>query len=278
MVLALWFLAGAALGAVIWRLLEPAFAQALFQRTNYRGRTVPAGAGVVLVLAAAAATAVAGAVVASGHELAGGDGRGSTLAVVAGFGLLGLLDDLAGDGGDKGYRGHLRALVHGRLTTGALKLFGGVAVAVAVTGWLGEPDLFRLLVDGAVVALAANLANLFDRAPGRIAKVGLLAFLVLAVSSRGDEALSAAAVVAGASFGLLVGDLRERLMLGDAGANPLGAALGLGVVLTAPATTRLVVAVVLVALNLLSEKVSFSRIIDATPPLRFLDRLGRTQH
>ncbi len=37
----------------------------------------------------------------------------------------------------------------------------------------------------------------------------------------------------------------------------------------------MVVLVVLVALNVLSEVVSFSRIIEATPPLRWFDRVGR---
>jgi hypothetical protein len=64
-------------------------------------------------------------------------------------------------------------------------------------------------------------------------------------------------------------------MLGDAGANPLGAALGVGVVVSCNPTTRLVVLAGVAALNLLSEVVSFSRLIDRTPPLRFLDRLGR---
>jgi UDP-N-acetylmuramyl pentapeptide phosphotransferase/UDP-N-acetylglucosamine-1-phosphate transferase len=82
-------------------------------------------------------------------------------------------------------------------------------------------------------------------------------------------------VLAGAVAALLLDDLRERLMLGDAGANPLGAALGLGVVLTTSATTRNVVLAVAVLLNVLGELVSFSRVIEAVPPLRAVDKLGR---
>jgi UDP-N-acetylmuramyl pentapeptide phosphotransferase/UDP-N-acetylglucosamine-1-phosphate transferase len=82
-------------------------------------------------------------------------------------------------------------------------------------------------------------------------------------------------VVVGATAGLLVPDLRERLMLGDAGANVLGATLGLGVVLTTGTTVQLAVVAVLLALNLVSERVSFSRVIDQVGPLHALDRLGR---
>jgi hypothetical protein len=52
------------------------------------------------------------------------------------------------------------------------------------------------------------------------------------------------------------------------------AALGLGVVLACTARTRTIALVVVVALNLLSEAVSFSRLIDVIPPLRALDRWG----
>lgn len=64
-------------------------------------------------------------------------------------------------------------------------------------------------------------------------------------------------------------------MLGDAGANVVGAALGLGVVLACSPGARNAVLLVVAALNLVSERVSFSRVIAATPPLRAADRWGR---
>ncbi len=85
----------------------------------------------------------------------------------------------------------------------------------------------------------------------------------------------AAAPVMGASLGLLPDDLRERLMLGDTGANVIGAVLGLAVVLGSRESIRLTVMLVLLALNVAAELVSFSRVIDAVPPLRWFDRLGQ---
>ncbi len=64
-------------------------------------------------------------------------------------------------------------------------------------------------------------------------------------------------------------------MLGDAGANVVGAALGIGVVLTSAPSIRNLVLAALILLNGASEKVSYSRLIDSTPLLRKLDRLGR---
>ncbi len=57
--------------------------------------------------------------------------------------------------------------------------------------------------------------------------------------------------------------------------NVLGACLGLGVVLTCSFTIVLTVLAVVAALNLVGELSSFTRIIDAVPFLRALDRAGR---
>lgn len=65
-------------------------------------------------------------------------------------------------------------------------------------------------------------------------------------------------------------------MLGDAGANGLGAVLGLALATGHPSRrVRLTALATGSALTLLSEVVSYSRVIDAVPPLRALDRLGR---
>ena len=79
----------------------------------------------------------------------------------------------------------------------------------------------------------------------------------------------------GAAFGLLPDDLGERLMLGDAGANVVGAVLGLGVVLGRGEVSRITALVLLLAANIAAELVSFSSIIDRVRPLRWLDRLGQ---
>jgi hypothetical protein len=277
MIVAAAFVAGVLVAAGLWILMAPAFGGEVFARENYRGHILPTAVGVIAALAVLAVDAVVTLVVAAGAEPDADAVRGLRLVTVAslGFALLGLLDDLGGAGESGGFRGHLGALAHGRLTTGAAKLFGGAAVAVVVVS-AREPDsLGRLLADGALVALAANLGNLFDRAPGRTTKVTLVAFAVLVAAAGAEPVLAGVALAVGAGAGLLTADLSERLMLGDAGANVLGAALGLGVVLACSPGVRTAVLVVVALLNLASERVSFSRVINAVPPLRTADRWGR---
>src|SRR4051794_22836005 len=281
-------IAGFIAGRLAWVLLRPTLAQPLFARTNLRGISVPTACGIVLPLAVAVVEGGCTLFGAAGFGRAAG-GTAVRLAVVIvafGMGLVGLLDDLAGDAttarGDRGFRGHLRALRTGRMTTGAAKVVVGAAIAliavVTVRPHAYQHSLGRLLLDAALVALTANLINLLDRAPGRAGKAGLAGFVVLVVTAALGSTLStlsAVAVVAGAAAALLPDDLKERAMLGDTGANVLGGVIGLGIVAAGTPFTRTAALVVVAALNLVSELVSFSRVIEAVPPLRRLDEAGR---
>ena len=203
--------------------------------------------------------------------------RPLVLFACLGFGLLGLIDDLLGTEGDRGFRGHLQALSQGRVTTGVIKIFGGAAVALVLAANVSFVSGRRLLADAVLIALAANLANLLDRAPGRAIKVGLLAWLPIAFVAGGDAVGVAIAPVVGAFCGLLGDDLHEHLMLGDTGANVLGAVLGLAVVLDVGRGPRNVVLIALVLLTLVAEAVSFSAVIERVPLLRRFDMVGRAR-
>ncbi|WP_436796120.1 hypothetical protein [Actinospongicola halichondriae] len=268
-------LLGVAGGSAGWWLMRDTFAKPIFARENVRGIDVPVAVGILfpVVLVAAASVLLLGEA-ADATEVASVP-LVTAVLVATGFGMLGLLDDLAGDGGSRGFGGHLRALVRGHLTTGAVKLFGGGALAVVAAAIATDEAPGRLLADAALIALAANLANLFDRAPGRVGKISLVCAVGLGLTAGVDERLAGPVVILGALVALLWPDLRERLMLGDAGANVLGATLGFSVVLTTAASTRTTVLVVVILLNLASERISFSSVIDRTPPLRAVDRLGR---
>jgi hypothetical protein len=188
----------------------------------------------------------------------------------------------------------LGELAHGRLTTGGLKVLGiGTAGLVAgalalrsqprgpatglgpgAGGGAGTGLLLRTVdtvAAGAIVAGSANLLNLFDLRPGRALKVVLLNAPAAASPSSG--ALVGAAT--GAALGLLSDDLAGHSMLGDTGANAVGALLGTAAVARSGRKGRLAVLAGIAALTLASERVSFTRVIEATPGLREFDQLGR---
>lgn len=269
-------LLGVGAGAVALRLLRPTLDSPVLSRTNHRGATIATGAGIVVVLALLVVEGTLGVVEAAGFDPVGNAG-GRRLVILAsvGFGLLGLIDDLLGAGESGGFSGHLGALAKGRLTSGGVKLFGGAALSLVVMAAIQPGSVGRILADGALVALAANFGNLVDRAPGRCLKVTVLAFVVLVALVAADPALTGVAIVVGAAIALLPSDLGEDTMLGDAGANVVGAVLGIGVVLTCTPATRNGVLIAVAVLNLVSERVSYSRVIDSVAPLRVLDRIGR---
>lgn len=249
----------------------------LLQRENYRGRLVPTGGGVLLGIGLIIIEG--GRVVLASFDVGNVEGltqaRGLVLVAVLGFALLGFIDDVALTQSAHGFRGHGRALLRGNLTTGGLKLAAGGLLSLVLASSVAAGDLDRLLLDGLLIALAANLANLFDRAPGRTIKVAVLAYVPLAAANGTNVIGVALAPLMGSVLGLFPDDLRERIMLGDAGANALGAALGVGAVLTLSAGDRNLAVIVLAVLNLAAEIFSFSRVIERVAPLRAFDRWGR---
>lgn len=246
------------------------------RRVNYRGVAVYTAAGIVIAMAVLIVEAGRSALgaVGLGDEPGLNLARQPVLFAALGFAFLGFLDDVLG-GEDRGFKGHLKALAHGRLTSGMVKLLGGAAIALVLASVPGFVTWPRLLSDAVLIALAANLANLLDRAPGRTIKYALLAYAPLAVAAGTGSVGVAVAPIMGAAVGVLPEDLREHLMLGDTGANILGGVLGLMVVLVCGRGVRNGVLVALILLNLASEFVSFSRVIRAVPPLRWFDSLGR---
>jgi UDP-N-acetylmuramyl pentapeptide phosphotransferase/UDP-N-acetylglucosamine-1-phosphate transferase len=275
MIVVVSFVAGAIASAALWRAMAPQFrASDVLRRRNYRGHELPVASGVVIVLAVVLVTAAVSVLARFGGVSSWE--RERVIALLAfvggtlGFGFIGLLDDLVGATSTKGFRGHLGALARGRVTTGLVKLVWGVLLGVLVapgSGWDGVRA-------GVLIAAAANVGNLFDRAPGRTVKVSLMGGAVVLALGVSTVEVSSVMLVLGAGAGLLVVDLREQAMLGDTGSNVLGAAVGMGLVLACGPTGEWVALGVLVALNLASERVSFTRVIDATPPLRWFDRLG----
>lgn len=247
-------------GGDLFRL--PEHVRDMWTRTNFRGEPVTLVEG-----PAVAVGACAGVLAAPGL---GGRERAAAVAATAGAAAFGCYDDLSGGGEARGFRGHLGALARGRVTTGAVKIAGIGATGLAAAALLGRRPV-DLLLDGALIAGTANLVNLLDLRPGRAGK----AVLAAGAPHLAGPAAPAAGALCGATAALLPDDLGERAMLGDAGANALGALLGTVAAAGLPRKGRVALLAGTAALTAASEVVSFTRVIDATPPLRRLDRLGR---
>jgi UDP-N-acetylmuramyl pentapeptide phosphotransferase/UDP-N-acetylglucosamine-1-phosphate transferase len=240
-------------------------ADSRWTRSNHAGATVTLAEGPVAVGAV-----LAGVVV---QQLIGGSGRRAAAVALGatGSGLVGAFDDLYGASQVKGFRGHLRALRAGTVTSGLIKIIGvgasAAGAAMIIRHPVGAAGLADLVIDSALIAGTANLVNLLDLRPGRAVKV----IMVLGLPLVGHGAGAAV----GAAAGSLPSDLAARSMLGDCGANALGAAVATVAadVLRRPA--RVLALLGIAGLNLASERVSFTAVIEKTPWLRRLDQLGR---
>jgi UDP-GlcNAc:undecaprenyl-phosphate/decaprenyl-phosphate GlcNAc-1-phosphate transferase len=276
----------------------------MWSRINHRSERVTLLEGPAVALGAIAGTLVQAALAQEGalaqdgaRARSGTPGwrAGSAIAVAgAGAAAFGAYDDLAGTADRRGFRGHLGALRHGEVTTGAAKL-GGIGATGIASAVLAGGSPADLVINAGLVAGGANLLNLFDLRPGRAIKVATASAALIcaagsaatarprtaasrpapgrAARSSADATLAALPPLA-AALALLPEDLGERAMLGDAGANALGAMLGAAAA-RLPRLTRVVMLAGIAGLTAASEKVSFTKVIEQTPALHRLDMLGR---
>jgi UDP-N-acetylmuramyl pentapeptide phosphotransferase/UDP-N-acetylglucosamine-1-phosphate transferase len=242
------------------------------QRTNFRGRNVSLAGGPALAISASVTSA-------AGSR----DARTAAAALVAGLasGAVGCYDDVVGarpEHAAKGFQGHLGALREGRVTSGLVKVVGvgaaGFVASALITRRSGRNPLKTLAevaVGTGVIAGSANLFNLLDLRPGRALKAAILVGTPMAIGRKGGMV----AGPLGAAAGSLPQDLLEETMLGDCGANALGALLGTAYTARSGLLKRMLALAVIGGLTAASEKVSFTKVIARTPVLRELDELGR---
>jgi UDP-N-acetylmuramyl pentapeptide phosphotransferase/UDP-N-acetylglucosamine-1-phosphate transferase len=257
----------AARTALAWIRRDPQAAK--LERTNFQGRTVTLAGGPALA---------AGATIGAAFGAPSPAVTGAVLIAGAASGAVGFYDDVVGNRPDqkaKGFAGHLGALREGRVTSGLVKIAGVGAAALAASALLARERPGRgpvdVLLGAGVIAGTANLMNLLDLRPGRALKAGALIGTPLTVGRGGGVA----AGTLGAGSALLPADLGEEIMLGDAGANALGALLGVALAARTGTAGRAVALAALAGLTAASEKVSFTQVIRDTPWLRDLDELGR---
>ncbi|MHB8240965.1 MAG: hypothetical protein ACYDHN_03145 [Solirubrobacteraceae bacterium] len=262
-------------------LIAPALLRALGDgghvRANYRDRPLPFPFG-VLTLAAALLALIPLMLL---QRLAPTDVFHPETLPIAAYALgvlaLGLIDDTLAPAAahtQRGWRGHGAALLRGELSTGVLKAIGSLGLALLAMSYMGLSNGRWLLAVG-VLVLATNVFNLLDLRPGRSTKAFVLLGVGLTAGASDLRPLWALGLFAAPALVAGVYDLRERAMLGDTGANLLGALAGLWLVLTLSGTGQLVALGLLAAITIYGELRSISGFIERTPGLRELDSWGR---
>ncbi len=189
-----------------------------------------------------------------------------------GVAFLGLVDDTLG-GEPRGWRGHGRAVLQMRLSTGALKAVGSLGLALYAMSFV-EPSTARWLLASAVLVLSTNVFNLLDLRPGRATKVFVLLGAGLTIGAASVRPLWTLGLFVGPALVAGLYDLRERAMLGDTGANLLGALAGLWLVLTLSESGQAVALVLLLAITVYGELRSITTLVERLPLLRGLDSWG----
>ena len=285
-----------ALSAVAAGAVAPGLRQGLVDGghtvTNYRGAPLACPLGIVLVVGVALALGGLEAL----YVLRVHDAPFFTVGpvFVLGVAALGLFDD-AYSGASRGWRGHGAAVRRGEFPTGLVKAVGTLGLATYVasglagsdggtsyvlrgygdqTPYLG-PDVLPYLLTVLVLVLATNLFNIVDLRPGRAVK-GLALVTIGCVIAQGSEIVDGFGTYLGAVAVVAVYDLRERGILGDTGANLLGAVAGLMLVTTITSTLGLALcAAALLGITAYGEFRSISAFVERTPGFRHLDSIGR---
>jgi hypothetical protein len=259
------FGAGFVIASLAWHLVRRVGPR--WRKENRRGVVLPATLGWALATGLLALVAVVWDQV---DEIGiRGSQTGELIGAVIVF-AAGVVDDGYG-GSVRGLRGHLRALLSGHLTTGGVKLAAAVLAATITVAWTPRDHLWANLLALIAIAGCTNVWNGLDVAPGRALK----GFLVVAVVLLIVDLKAFLLVCTGAVTAVLVPDLRERGMLGDSGANLLGFLAGAEIVRRLPEVWLVPAVLVVIGLNVLAETVTFTRTIEAIPPVRWFDRLGR---
>ena len=243
-----------------------------FQKENYRQYKISVLGGIVLLASILASSSIIFLIPKFSDSY---ENSFALLFIVTGFAFVGLLDDLVGDKSKQGFKGHLSELIRGRVTTGTLKLFGAPLVAlIALSSQIEARGYLWVLVDVVAISLVANLFNLLDLSPGRTSKYAIVTLLVIAFAADTNEMIF---MFLGVIFASLIGDLREKYMLGDCGSNVIGAIVGYFLIDSLDNSGAIILILISLTLNLASEFVSFSKIIQKIWPLKMFDFFGQTK-
>ena len=190
--------------------------------------------------------------------------------------FLGFIDDSLGRRDTLGFRGHFSALFRGKLTTGGLKAVGGGFIAFFLAFFVSDGWL-NIILNTLIIAFAANMLNLLDLRPGRAIKGFFFCLLiVVALAVFAVDPLLIAPLL-GIVLAYLPEDLQAKTMMGDAGSNVLGLALGFLCIMSLSLLPRIGILIFLIAVHIYTERFSLSRTIENNAVLKAIDQWGRNE-
>ncbi|MGI6066560.1 MAG: hypothetical protein ACOYI2_08725 [Bacillota bacterium] len=240
-------------------------------RENFRGSRIPSAGGIIFP----AVLAITYGLFTLWGEI--GPEAYIYLGFISLVGLAGLVDDIAGNKERSGFHGHFKDFfLHGQLTTGFWKAgVGGVIAALAAS--IESISFGDFIVNVLLVALVTNLFNLLDVRPGRSIKVFIFSSIMIMLFLPSYTGSILLIPLLGIVLAYGVYDIRSQAMMGDAGSNVIGMAVGLALVSSGGIGVKLILLAGLVSLNALSEYRSFSEYIEKNKVLYFLDLWGRRE-
>ncbi len=238
-------------------------------KKNYQGDYIPVTGGIILIISTIISWYILFLL-----NLVNAQLLNIYIFIISIIGITGLLDDICGNKHAQGFRGHFKSLINGKLTTGILKVIITILVSMLVLFELEIYILSEIIINAGIIILMTNLLNLLDLRPARSIKAFICMAILLIIFN-----LYYAVYFLPFFFTFtfyLPFELKSKLMLGDSGANLLGTVLGFNTILMIEDFyIKLIILLFLVILNVLSEKYSYSTIIQNNPLLSWIDQLGR---
>lgn len=239
-------------------------------RKNYRGEMIPVGMGIAFIPALMVNSAILTYFNIEHDRL--------LLIFVLLFAVMdmafaGIMDDAIGNRDVTGLKGHFLSMFKGRLTTGGFKAVLGGFIGIVVSAAVAD-NILGVVVGTLVVALATNFMNLLDLRPGRAIKVYLIISILVLIFA-GDFNRQLYMLLLPGVVSYFIFDLKALSMMGDAGSNVLGVFIGVMIVISFSIQVQLVCLVGLIAIHVLTEKYSLTKLIEQNSVLNFIDKLGR---
>lgn len=239
---------------------------------NYKDQTIPVSMGITFI-----PVVVINAVVFNyffRNDLNAQQLLSVFLAGIMTIAALGLVDDLIGNRETLGFKGHIKSLLKGKLTTGGLKAIVGGLISLLIGSFFSY-NVIEILVNAFIIALFTNLINLLDLRPGRAIKGFLLISILFISIGLSSEIRTILISFIAYAIAYLPQDIKAKSMMGDVGSNALGIILGIVAVVSFSITVKYIILGLLVLIHIITEKYSLTEIIRKNFILNFFDELGR---